>query len=82
MMFQELHNAKVLYPIIARLIDSEYIAGDSEFATRGLYCKTVNWKSKTINNRIESITIKYLVFNIKIINLQRNGKMESMLFLI
>lgn len=42
--FHELNKAGSLAPMIERLIDAEYIAGDVEFNTRGLYWTKVDWE--------------------------------------
>jgi len=52
--------------MLHRLIDAEYIAGDVEFATRGLYWTNVKWGEKVIKSDkpLESITKTYLNIDI------------------
>ena len=64
-MIYGLHCGKVLYGIICLLIDAEYMAGDAEHATRGLYWKKVNWKESKIHKPERNITNKYLNISIK-----------------
>ncbi len=54
--FIELSKAGVLLPMVERLIDVEYIAGDVEFATRGLYWTDVDWKKKVVPETMTGCT--------------------------
>jgi len=54
--FIELNNVDALVPMIERLIDSEYIAFDVEFSTRGLYWDSVDWKEKKIPKKMKRCT--------------------------
>ncbi len=51
-MFRELHRHGILKQMIVQLIDSENIAMDVEFATRGLYWKTMDWSRHKIKNKM------------------------------
>lgn len=63
-MFIELHKVGALTSMLNLAIDCEYMYGRVEFATRGLYWKTVRWEDSITNNHLESITDRYLKFDI------------------
>lgn len=63
-MFVRLNRAGSLKPLISRMIDLEYMASNVEFETRGLYWKRVEWKEKGNLSPMESLTSRYLSFDI------------------
>lgn len=51
-MFESLHHAGVLEPMVKRLFVLEHLCGDVEFLTRGLYWEKVKWGEKKIDKQL------------------------------